>query len=144
MVKYMPMVKILYGKGGIEFDAARHGANVIESRIGELKAAGDGRSIVRAADVILYDEPTSGLDPVSARTIDRLIARLNRERGITSVIVTHDLPSALRTADRILLLKGGKAVFCGTTDAFVASEIADVREFVDAVKDIGGGDEKKE
>lgn len=49
MVKYMPMVKILYGKGGIEFDAARHGANVIESRIGELKAAGDGRSIVRAA-----------------------------------------------------------------------------------------------
>lgn len=111
---------------------------------GMQKRAGLARSIVRAADVILYDEPTSGLDPVSARTIDRLIARLNRERGITSVIVTHDLPSALRTADRILLLKGGKAVFCGTTDAFVASEIADVREFVDAVKDIGGGDEKKE
>ena len=109
---------------------------------GMQKRAGLARSIVRAADVILYDEPTSGLDPVSARTIDRLIARLNRERGITSVIVTHDLPSALRTADRILLLKEGKAVFCGTTDDFVASANADVREFVDAVK--GKGNEKEE
>lgn len=101
---------------------------------GMQKRAGLARSIVCDVDVILYDEPTSGLDPVTARTIDRLIVRLREERGVTSIVVTHDLQSALRMADRILLLKNGRAAFCGTPGEFIASESAEVREFVAAMK----------
>lgn len=101
---------------------------------GMQKRAGLARAIVREADIILYDEPTSGLDPVTSVTINALIRRLNRERGITSVVVTHDLPGALKIADRILLLKGGKAVECLTPAAFAASENPDVREFLAAMK----------
>ena len=101
---------------------------------GMQKRAGLARAIVREADVVLYDEPTSGLDPVTSVTINRLIRKLNRERGITSIVVTHDLQGALAIADRILLLKGGKAVACAAPDAFVRLENADVREFLAAMK----------
>ena len=101
---------------------------------GMQKRAGLARSIVLEADVILYDEPTSGLDPVTAKAIDRLIVALNRERGITSVVVTHDVASALGMADRILLLADGKAAFCGTPAAFRGSAEPHVREFVEALR----------
>ena len=101
---------------------------------GMQKRAGLARAIVREADIILYDEPTSGLDPVTSATINALIRRLNRERGITSVVVTHDLAGALKIADRILLLKGGRAVDCASPECFVASENPDVREFLAAMK----------
>ncbi len=124
---------------GLEYDADKYPSEISG---GMQKRAGLARSIVRDADIILYDEPTSGLDPVTARSIDRLIFRLNRERGITSVIVTHDLAAALRLADRILLLKDGKAAFCGTPAEFLASTEPNVAEFVSAMK--GGTDEKEE
>lgn len=101
---------------------------------GMQKRAGLARSIVLEADIILYDEPTSGLDPVTAKSIDRLIVALNKERGITSVVVTHDVASALGLADRILLLAGGKAVFCGAPAAFRGSAEPQVREFVEALR----------
>ncbi|MGN0832489.1 MAG: ABC transporter ATP-binding protein [Kiritimatiellia bacterium] len=101
---------------------------------GMQKRAGLARSIVLEADVILYDEPTSGLDPVTAKAIDRLIVALNRERGITSVVVTHDVASALGMADRILLLADGKAAFCGTPAEFRVSAEPQVREFVEALR----------
>ncbi|MGN0851907.1 MAG: ABC transporter ATP-binding protein [Kiritimatiellia bacterium] len=99
---------------------------------GMQKRAGLARAIVRKSDIILYDEPTSGLDPVTAITINRLIARLNRERGMTSIVVTHDLQGALLFASRILMLKNGKVVACATPEAFVASPHPDVREFLAA------------
>lgn len=108
---------------------------------GMQKRAGLARSIVCDADVILYDEPTSGLDPVTSQTINRLIVRLKEEKGVTSVVVTHDLQSALAIADRIMLLKGGKAVFCGTPDEFIKSRNSEVQEFVSAMK--GDGYEAK-
>lgn len=101
---------------------------------GMQKRAGLARSIVLDADVILYDEPTSGLDPVTSLAINRLIARLNESRGITSVIVTHELPAALRMANRILLLKAGRAAFCGSPADFVGSSDPTVVEFVKAMK----------
>ena len=85
-------------------------------------------------DVVLYDEPTSGLDPVTSVTINRLIKKLNRELGITSVVVTHDLQGAVAIADRILLLKGGKVVECSTPAEFLKSENRDVKEFLAAMK----------
>ena len=101
---------------------------------GMQKRAGLARAIVRDADIVLYDEPTSGLDPVTSVTINGLIRRLNRTHGITSVVVTHDLQGALAIADRILLLKGGRAVACATPGDFVKLENRDVREFLAAMK----------
>lgn len=99
---------------------------------GMQKRAGLARAIVRQSDIILYDEPTSGLDPVTSVTINRLIRRLNVERGITSIVVTHDLQSALLFAHRILMLKNGRVVELSTPEAFVRSANPEVREFLDA------------
>ncbi len=101
---------------------------------GMQKRAGLARAIVRESDVVLYDEPTSGLDPVTSITIHRLIKKLNMELGITSVLVTHDLQGALSIADRILLLKAGKAVECSTPAEFTASQNPIVKEFLAAMK----------
>lgn len=99
---------------------------------GMQKRAGLARAIVRRPDIVLYDEPTSGLDPVTSVTINRLIRKLNRALGVTSVVVTHDLPGALRMSDRILLLKGGRAVVCLPPEEFARSENRDVKEFLAA------------
>ena len=101
---------------------------------GMLKRAGLARAIVRECEVVLYDEPTSGLDPVTSVVINRLIRKLNRELGITSVVVTHDLAAALRFADRILLLKDGCACVCATPAAFETLPNPEVREFLSAMK----------
>ncbi len=99
---------------------------------GMQKRAGLARAIVRRPEIVLYDEPTSGLDPVTARTIDALIRRLNEDLGITSVVVTHDLQGALLSADRIAMLTGGRFVEVSEPKAFVTTEQPDVRGFLDA------------
>ena len=65
-------------------------------------------------------------------TINRLIRRLNKERGITSIVVTHDLQGALLFADRVLMLKNGRVAEVSEPSAFVKSANPDVREFLDA------------
>ena len=99
---------------------------------GMQKRAGLARAIVRQPEIVLYDEPTSGLDPVTSRTIDRLIRRLNAELGITSVVVTHDLQGALTTADRIAMLAEGQFIEVNSPDAFVKTVQPKVRAFLDA------------
>ena len=101
---------------------------------GMVKRAGLARAIVRNADAVLYDEPTSGLDPVTAQTIHRLIRRLNKERGLTSVVVTHDLIGASAFADRILLLDKGRVALVAPPKEFLESDIPAVRAFTAASK----------
>ena len=101
---------------------------------GMQKRAGLARAVVRESDIVLYDEPTSGLDPVTSITINRRIRKLNRELGITSIVVTHDMQGALDIADRILLLKGGRVVECSAPAEFTQSTNPDVREFLAAMK----------
>ena len=101
---------------------------------GMVKRAGLARAIVRHADAVLYDEPTSGLDPVTAQTIHRLIKRLNAERGLTSLVVTHDLAGACSFADRILMLKDGRVALVAEPNDFIKSDIPAVREYVAASK----------
>lgn len=101
---------------------------------GMQKRAGLARAIVCEADVILYDEPTSGLDPVTSVRINDLIKKLNSDFGITSIVVTHDIPSALRIADRMLLIKGGRVAEYSTPAEFEKSTSPDVREFLAAMK----------
>lgn len=114
---------------GLEEDGGKY-PNEISG--GMQKRAGLARAIVKRPEIVLYDEPTSGLDPVTARTIDRLIQRLNAELGITSVVVSHDLQGALLIADRIAMLTGGRFVEVSAPKAFVATDQPDVRAFLDA------------
>ena len=104
---------------------------------GMQKRAGLARAVVCEAEAILYDEPTSGLDPVTSASIMRLIRDLRDRRGVTSVVVTHDLAAALKTSDRILLLKDGRAVLCAPPAEFTASRDPYVAEFVHAMNGSG-------
>ena len=99
---------------------------------GMQKRAGLARAIVTEPEILLYDEPTSGLDPVTSRRIDELIASLNAKLGITSVMVTHDLHSALAISDRIAMLGGGRVVTVATPTEFLASTAPAVQEFLAA------------
>ena len=99
---------------------------------GMRKRAGLARAIIRNPEIVLYDEPTSGLDPVTSRTIDTLIERLRRELGVTSVVVTHDLHSALSIGTRIAMLHAGKIIALCTPREFVQSSNKEVRAFLDA------------
>ena len=112
---------------GLSDDAEKYPAEISG---GMQKRAGLARAIVCDAEVILYDEPTSGLDPVTSAQITQLIADINRRRGVTSLVVTHDLPSAFRIANRVLLVKDGKAVVCLPPDEFRESTNPEVREFL--------------
>ncbi len=99
---------------------------------GMQKRAGLARAIVRRPEIVLYDEPTSGLDPVTARTIDRLIQHLNRDLGVTSVVVTHDMQGALSIGHRVAMLHGGKFVEVAEPRAFAASACPEVQQFLEA------------
>lgn len=103
---------------------------------GMQKRAALARAMVRQAEIVLYDEPTSGLDPVTSAMIHKLIGKFNRERGVTSVVVTHDLAGAMTIADRILLLRNAKAVFCGTPQDFLKSTDPYAMEYIAATKGI--------
>ena len=80
--------------------------------------------------VILYDEPTTGLDPIRSDVINELILKLQRELRVTSIVVTHDMHSALKVGDRIVMLHQGKLVFDGTPDDIRNSTDPIVRRFV--------------
>lgn len=98
---------------------------------GQRKRAGLARAIAASPKYLLYDEPTTGLDPVTTTVIDRLILRMKRELGVTGVVVTHDMTSAFRIADRIVFLHDGKARFAGTpAEARTAADPV-LRGFVD-------------
>ena len=99
---------------------------------GMQKRAGLARAIVTEPRIILYDEPTSGLDPVTSRTIDDLIMQLKRDLGITSVVVTHDMISALTIGDRIAMLHHGRMVEVSAPADFLKSSCPEVRSFLDA------------
>ena len=101
---------------------------------GMQKRAGLARAVVRDAEIVLYDEPTSGLDPVTSAVIERLIVDLNRARGVTSVVVTHDLAMAARISSRIMLVKDGKALACLPPDEFMRCNEPEVAAFVAAAK----------
>ena len=88
---------------------------------GMRKRIGLARAIVLAPEVILYDEPTTGLDPIRADVINELILRLNEKLGVTSIVVTHDLVSAYKVADYMVLLHNGRVHLAGTPDVFRAS-----------------------
>lgn len=99
---------------------------------GMRKRAGLARAIVTEPEIILYDEPTSGLDPLGSRQIDRLIDDLRKRLGVTSIVVTHDLYSALGIGTRVALLLDGRFALVGTPEEFVQSDHPAARGFLRA------------
>lgn len=97
---------------------------------GMKKRVGVARGIANDPAILLYDEPTSGLDPLTTATISRLIRKLQREAGVTSVVVTHDMRSAFGIATRIALLAKQRIVFLGTPEEMSASQDYYIREFL--------------
>jgi len=83
---------------------------------GQRKRVALARAIALNPEVILYDEPTTGLDPIRADIINELILKLQRELGETTVVVTHDMTSAYKIADRIIMLHNGKIIADGDAD----------------------------
>lgn len=96
---------------------------------GQRKRVALARAIVLRPKVMLYDEPTTGLDPIRADGINELIVKLQRSLGVTGVVVTHDLASARKVADRVVMLFGGRIIADGTYDELEHSENPHVRHF---------------
>jgi len=98
---------------------------------GQKKRAGLARAIATQPHYLLYDEPTTGLDPVTTTVIDRLIIRTREELKVTSVVITHDMDSAYRVADRIGMLYEGVIRFMGTPEEIRGSSDPVVRGFIE-------------
>jgi phospholipid/cholesterol/gamma-HCH transport system ATP-binding protein len=100
---------------------------------GMRKRVGLARAIVYRPEIVLYDEPTTGLDPIVADSIDQLIVRVRDRLNVTSVVVTHDMRSARRVGQRILMLHQGKIYVEGTPDEIFASTDPIVHRFVNGI-----------
>ena len=97
---------------------------------GMKKRAGLARAIALDPDIVFYDEPTAGLDPVVCAVVDRLILDLTKKLNITSIVVTHNMESIFRIADRVAMLYKGKVLQVGTVDEIKNSEDPIVRQFI--------------
>ena len=83
---------------------------------GQKKRVALARAIALNPEIILYDEPTTGLDPITADVINELIRKLEKELKITSVVVTHDMKSAYKVGDRIIMIHKGRVIADGDAD----------------------------
>jgi phospholipid/cholesterol/gamma-HCH transport system ATP-binding protein len=98
---------------------------------GQKKRVALARAIALDPEVVLYDEPTTGLDPVRADVINELIRKLQRELGVTGVVVTHDMTSAYKVGDRIVMLDHGKIIADGPPEFYKTTDDPRIRRFVD-------------
>lgn len=99
---------------------------------GMQKRVSFARAIVTEPKIILYDEPTSGLDPVASTIIEDYILTLREETKATAIIVTHQMSTITRCADRIIMLYDGKIVFEGTPEEMLAKTTPYTKQFVSA------------
>jgi phospholipid/cholesterol/gamma-HCH transport system ATP-binding protein len=97
---------------------------------GMKKRVGLARAIATDPQIVLYDEPTAGLDPLTIGTIGDLMRKLQRERGVTSLLVTHDIRAGFRVASRVNLLREGRIVFDGTPEEMIAEDDEYIQRFL--------------
>ncbi|PIU41912.1 MAG: ABC transporter ATP-binding protein [Candidatus Omnitrophica bacterium CG07_land_8_20_14_0_80_42_15] len=116
----------------LELVGLRGFENLMPSQLsgGMKKRVGLARAIAMDPEIVFYDEPTAGLDPIVSGVIDKLISDLTKKLSITSVVVTHDMNSVFRIADRIAMLHQGKIVAEGTKQEIEKSNNGLVRQFV--------------
>jgi phospholipid/cholesterol/gamma-HCH transport system ATP-binding protein len=116
----------------LEGDAHRYPAELGD---GARKRAAIARTLTLDPEYVLFDEPTTGMDPVTARRTDKLIRELSDKLGVTSIVVSHDLPSIFGVADRIAMLYKGKIRLVGTPAEFKASADPVVQQFIAGLPD---------
>jgi phospholipid/cholesterol/gamma-HCH transport system ATP-binding protein len=109
--------------------------NPAELSGGMRKRVGLARAIIYEPKIVLYDEPTTGLDPIVSDSIDKLIIRVRDTLRVTSIVVTHDMRSARRVGNRVMMLHGKKLYANAAPQEFFASQDPVVRQFVDGVAD---------
>lgn len=97
---------------------------------GMRKRVGLARAIAYKPRIILYDEPTTGLDPIRADSINELILRMKKDLEATSVVITHDMVSSFKVADRIAMLYNGKIVGVGTPKEIQSSDNPVIQQFI--------------
>ena len=102
---------------------------------GMKKRVGLARAIIYEPEIVLYDEPTTGLDPIVSDSIDQLILRVRDRFDVTTVVVTHDMRSARRIGQRIMMLHDRKIYVTGTPDQIFNSQDPIVKRFVEGVSD---------
>ncbi|MCE5279675.1 MAG: ABC transporter ATP-binding protein [Planctomycetaceae bacterium] len=106
----------------LELVGLRKAVDLMPSQLsgGMKKRAGLARAIALDPEILFYDEPSAGLDPVTSAEIDHLMMDLAQKLGVTSVVVTHEMDSAFRVADRMALLDNGRMLKVGTRGEFEA------------------------
>jgi phospholipid/cholesterol/gamma-HCH transport system ATP-binding protein len=97
---------------------------------GMRKRVGIARGLANNPEIMLYDEPTSGLDPLTTGTITRLIMKLQRELGVTSIVVSHDIRSSFRMATKVALLNNRRIAFFGTPEDMTGSDDKYIQDFL--------------
>ena len=120
-------VRELLSSVGMDQDAHKMPAEISG---GMQKRVGLARALALEPDILLFDEPTAGLDPITAAEIDDLILRLQKERKMTSVIVTHDIRGAHAVSDRLALMRDGQIVIEGTFEDLRKSRDTFVAQFL--------------
>lgn len=120
-------VRDLLARVGMEDALKKMPANISG---GMKKRVGLARALALDPEIMLLDEPNAGLDPITAAEIDELIRALQQERGITSIVVTHDMRSVQTVADRVALLNKGSVVIEGTPDDLKQSDDPFVMSFM--------------
>ena len=105
---------------------------------GMRKRVALARAIATNPDLLLYDEPTTGLDPLTANRFNNLVLSTQRALEVTSVIVTHDLVSAFKVADRLAMIHEGRILLSGTPDEFRKTTDPAVKAFITGGESDGG------
>jgi len=121
-------VRELLASVGMEKDARKMPAEISG---GMQKRVGLARALALEPDILLFDEPTAGLDPITAAEIDDLILRLQKERHMASVIVTHDIRGARAVSDRLALMRDGRIVIEGVFEDLQKNRDPFVVKFLD-------------
>ena len=102
---------------------------------GMQKRVGLARAIAMDPEILLYDEPTAGLDPITSATIAELIIKARDELGVTSVLVSHDIPTIKKVSSRIAMLHRGKIVEIGTVEEIENSSNPIIKQFLNGSSD---------
>jgi phospholipid/cholesterol/gamma-HCH transport system ATP-binding protein len=102
---------------------------------GMRKRAAVARALALDPEILVFDEPSAGLDPIVAAELDELILGLKRAFSMTVVVVTHEVPSAFRTADRMAMLYKGSLIAVGTKEELKTSSHPRIRQFLDRIPD---------
>jgi len=97
---------------------------------GQRKRVALARAIARDPELVLYDEPTTGLDPIRSDVINELILKLHEELKVSAIVVTHDMTSAFKVGDRLVMLMGGGIIADGSPDYLRAHQDPRVQRFI--------------